>query len=265
VLRRAFALIVLVILVGGGFILWRYRQYISVPSDLGEVGVRVRDAKLITKVNTALSLHKRLKECRIQTSVEESVVTLRGRVPDEDLKKRAEGIVAAVPGVRQVVNHLQIGESPPASAQSDERTLGETLDDRTLEVRVRLALSLNRDLDGTDITVAVFRKKVTLSGEVATIAQKQAAVRLVRETAGVAEAIDHLRVQGAEFMSAAEAQQTLADNPNLSGYKLKVHQEGDRLVISGRVKTGAEKDLAELLVRTVTSGEVKNGIVVGAR
>ncbi|MBN2371717.1 MAG: BON domain-containing protein [Vicinamibacteria bacterium] len=264
-LRRLLAVIVLALLVGGGFVFWHYRRVIPVPRNLGEVGVRVRDAKLITKTRTALSLHARLKECRIQTVVEDGVVTLRGRVADEGLKQRAEDIVAVVPGVRQVVNHIRVSETPPESMLTHERSLGETLDDRALDVRVRLALSLNRDLKGADIKTVVYRKKVTLSGEVATIAQRQAAVRLARETSGVEEVIDRLGVRGADATMAAEAQQTLANNPNLSGYRLKVRQDGVRLIISGRVGNGAEKELAEMLVGAVARGEVKNEIVVGFR
>jgi hyperosmotically inducible protein len=260
VTRRLLALAVLGLVVGGGYYFWRASRIPSIPRDLGEVGERVRNAQQAAKIGAALSLHGRLSQCRIRPNVNGGVVTLSGSVPSEDLRRRAAEIVEAVPGVQEVENRLQISADAPTKDPSDKRTIGEVIDDRTMEVHVRLALSLNRHLEDADIAVAVFRRQVTLTGEAASVSQRQAAVRLTRESAGVTDIVDRIQVKGGEPALVVEAEKALAANPNLSRYNLRVRQDGARTVISGRVHTGAEKDLAGLLTRSVTGGEVDNQV-----
>jgi osmotically-inducible protein OsmY len=262
VIRRLLAILILALFVGGGYYVWRHRRDASFPRDLREFSERMRHAKLTAKVGTALSLNERLGRCSIQTAVEDGVVTLRGDVPDDELKRRAEELTSAVPGVRQVVNHLRVTSHASVATDGDRRTIGETIDDQALAVRVRLAFSLNSNLDGTNLEVAAFKRAVRLSGTAATVTQRQLAVRLARETAGVTEVEDRIQVAGAATSTVEAAQRALAANPNLTRYNLRVRQDGDRLVVSGRVRTSAEKDLAELLVRSAVGGEVDNLIAV---
>ena len=77
-------------------------------------------------------------------------VTLRGRVEDAALRTRAESLAGGVPDVVRVLNQIQA--TPGAAPRSStERTLGESLDERTLQMQVKLALSLNRELQGSDL------------------------------------------------------------------------------------------------------------------
>ena len=154
----------------------------------------LKDAKVTWAIKAALGLHRSLKPYAIDASVEDGVVTLRGELPREGLKDVAERTAAAVPGVRQVVSHLKVRPGVEAPDETG-RSLGESLDDTALGVQVRLALALNRGLEGTDIHVHAYRRQVTLSGEVATPEQKTLAATLARDTAGVAGLRDELRVR----------------------------------------------------------------------
>jgi osmotically-inducible protein OsmY len=107
----------------------------------------------------------------------------------------AERVAAAVPNVRQVVNHLQVAGAP-AESPRPERTVSETVDDEALEVQVRLALSLNRDLKDKNVKVDVFKRAVTLSGDVDKAPQRTSAVEIARETPGVSGVTDRIRVIG---------------------------------------------------------------------
>ena len=97
----------------------------------------------------------------------------------------AEAVASAVPDVRRVVNNVRVAPSE-APAAGEGRTLGENLDDKALVAKVHLAFSLHRDLKGTDLDVRVYRKEVTLGGEVDSPSQKALAVKLAQETTGVA-------------------------------------------------------------------------------
>ena len=46
-------------------------------------------------------------------------------------------------------------------------------------------------------------------------------------------------------------------------YDLKVQQQGGRLVLTGRVRTGAERDLAGALAQQAASVPVDNAVEVG--
>jgi osmotically-inducible protein OsmY len=193
-IRRLFGLIVLFALLAGGLYYYKMRGFgPGAPASLQALRGQLKDAGLTGAVKTAFELNRTLKPLPIHVSTEGEVVTLRGDVPNEEVKAVAERVAAAVPDVRQVVDHMQV-KGGPAESPRPERTVSETIDDQALEVQVRLALSLNRDLKGQDIKVEVFKRAVTLSGELTKGPQRSAAVEIARETPGVSGVTDRIRV-----------------------------------------------------------------------
>jgi osmotically-inducible protein OsmY len=192
VLRRLFTLVVLLVLVAAGLIYFKLVPAGLLPKNLGLLGQRLEEAKLTGTVRTALRLNRLTKDGQVDVSSEEGVVTLRGEVGSGEAAEAAARVAGAVPDVKQVVSHLKVVASPPPGAEG--RSLGENLDDRALEVGVRLALSLRRELRGSDIEVRAFRRQVTLAGEVGSDVARQVAVQTARETAGVAGVKDDLRL-----------------------------------------------------------------------
>ena len=194
-ISRFFALLVLVALIAAGYYYWKQRSpEAKAPESLHEVGRTLEDTAVTGAVKAAFGLNKNLKPLSIEVHTEDHVVTLRGEVPRKELKDTAERVAAAVPDVRQVVNHIHVTGGPEESPLPD-RSLTETLDDQALAVQVRLALSLNRDLKGTDVKVDAFRKDVTLSGSVPKSSQKELAVQVARDTPGVSHVTDHVQVR----------------------------------------------------------------------
>jgi hyperosmotically inducible protein len=196
-LRRLFALLVLAVLVLTGLYYWKTRSpmmKVAAPESLHDVGQTLQDAAVTGAVKTAFQLNRRLKPLSIDVHTEDKVVTLRGDVPSGELKDTAERVAQAVPEVRQVVNHLRVKGGGEAEAPRPDRTLSETLDDQALEVQVRLALSLNKDLKGSDLTVDAFKKAVTLSGRARSDRQKALAEQVARDTAGVSGVTNNVRV-----------------------------------------------------------------------
>ena len=61
---------------------------------------------------------------------------------------------------------------------------------------------------------------------------------------------------------ARRAQAALGANANLAVYVLKVQEQGGRLVLTGRVRTGAEKDLAGVVARDAAGAAVDNNVIV---
>jgi osmotically-inducible protein OsmY len=258
---RFLAFVVLVALVAGGVYYWKSGRV--APEDLGALGRELGDTKTTAAVRAALELNRRLAPHAIHVSTEGGVVTLRGSVPDDETRSTALRVVSSVPGVRQVVDHLRPGAASAAPADSG-RTLGESLDDRAIEAKLRVAFSLSQELEGATIEARAFRRQITLTGEVRSEAQRQAALETARDLPNVVGVSDELRVGHASEAGSGRAavERALAANRNLGRYRIAVSEEGGRIVLRGRVSSGAEKDLAGLLARDAAGAPVENDIQV---
>ena len=198
-MSRLLALVVLIALAGAAYYYWQYRpaEVQGAREALGSVGSRLQATKTTAAVKAALELDRELDRhpIDVDSGDQEGVVILRGEVPSEELRAAAGARVAAVPDVRQVVNELRVNRALPQGTEAG-RTLGENLDDRSLEAKVKMAFSLNRELKGTDIEVRSYRRQVTLTGQVDSPAQRQLAVEVAGRTSDVAGVTDQILVRG---------------------------------------------------------------------
>src|SRR5436190_6367893 len=272
-MRRLFAFLVLLVLIGVGFYYWKSRPTGTSPQQaLASVGEKLRGAKTTGEVKAALELHRNLKAYPIDVDATGDVlVALKGQVPREDFKAEAGRVAAAVPGVRPVRNEIRIDPALPPPAEGG-RTLGENFDDKALEAKVKLAFSLNKGLDGTHLTTRAYRREVTVGGTVETPEQHQLALKLAGETSDVLKVDDEILLRGQAAAAATSpgapaaapgdraqtAKRALAANPSLAPYDIQVREEGGRLVLHGRVNTAAEKDLAGLVARDATGAQIDN-------
>lgn len=290
-MSRLLALIVLIGLVIAGLYYWRRSDpgaraaatdgIGNVGDRIGEVGHSVgnqlRDTKITGQVKAAFELSRALKPYSFEVSTENEVVVLRGEVPTEDLRAAAERTAASVPDVKQVRNEIRTGGNQAAADGAGGRSVGESFDDRALEAKVNTAFSLNREMKGSDIKVSAFKREVTLTGTATGEPQKQLALALARDTAGVASVRDQIgggttggapppgaAAAGADSLAerARAVQAALAANPSLAGYALTAREDRGRLLLAGRVRTAAEKDLAFLLARDAARMPVENTVTI---
>ena len=290
-MSRFLALIVLVGLLAAGLYYWRQSDAgtrAAATDSLGtvgdrlgavgqSVGNRLRDTKVTGQVKAALELSRSLQPYSFEVDTENEVVVLRGEVPTEELRLAAERVAAGVPDVKQVRNEIRTGGNPAPADGGGTRSIGESFDDRALEAKVNTAFSLNREMKGSDVKVSAFKREVTLTGTVTGEPQKQLALALAKDTAGVTGVRDQIgggpaagggvaapAAPGASSLSdhARAAQSALAANQSLAGYGLTVREERGRLLLAGRVRTAAEKDLAALLARDAAGISVDNLLTI---
>jgi osmotically-inducible protein OsmY len=177
--------------------------------------------------------------------------------------------------------------------------IGGTLGDAKTTASVKAAFSLHRDLSRRPISVRTRDAVVLLSGEVASELEKREAHRelkdldisidvreatvylegrvgtraeaeLAREWASSIEgvrAVENLLqltdVEESADQLVTRVESTLAKNENLRGYSLRARVRDGTVVLEGVVRTGAERELAELLAERVTGGrELRNDIRV---
>ena len=279
-MRRLFALVVLLVVVGVALYYWKYRPTGTSPQQaLGAVGAKLRGARTTGEIKAALELNRNLKPYPIDVDATgDGVVALKGELPREDFKAEAGRVAAAVPGVREVHNEIRIDPALPPPAEGG-RTLGENFDDKALEAKVKLAFSLNKGLDGTHLSVRAYRREVTVGGTVQTPEQHQLALKLAGETSDFLKVNDDIQLRGQDAGPVAAASpvaapaaapgdrakaamRALAANPSLAAYEIQVREERGHLVLSGRVKTAAEKDLAGLVARDAAGAPIDNALEV---
>ena len=85
----------------------------------------------------------------------------------------------------------QIGEKAAAIATAKAE---ETVNEARLTSKIKAKMALDDYVRARAIAVTTTGSTVTLSGEVRSVDEHDRAVRLARETAGVTEVVDHLRV-----------------------------------------------------------------------
>ena len=85
----------------------------------------------------------------------------------------------------------KVGEKTATAADQARRALT----DGTLTAKIKAKMALDDTVKALDIDVDTVGTTVTVSGVVATDAQRQKALQLARETDGVKQVVDQLRVQ----------------------------------------------------------------------
>jgi osmotically-inducible protein OsmY len=185
--RLVFFVVVLALLGGAVYYYQKNPEKAPWKGGVAAVQEKVETAKLGAEVKAALSLRESLKNLDIAVSAEKDVITLRGKVPSAEVGKTAEGVVASVPGVRQVVSFLEIDSAAGTQSKgADDRTIGERVDDEALELKVRAAFKLDKDLAGAGFEVKAVRRHLQISSATATAEQKKRAVDVAKSIEGVA-------------------------------------------------------------------------------
>lgn len=85
-----------------------------------------------------------------------------------------------------------VGERTAAAAESAKRAMR----DGSTTARIKAKMALDDSVKALDISVDTDGSTVTLSGVVGNAAQRERALSLARETEGVTQVIDRLRVKG---------------------------------------------------------------------
>ncbi|MDP3810955.1 MAG: BON domain-containing protein [Hydrogenophaga sp.] len=174
----------------------------------------------------------------------------------------AAGVLAAVTltvGLSACAPLIVGGAVGSALVAVDRRTSGAQLDDQGIELR---ATNRVRDQMGNRARAAVtsYNRRVLLTGEVASAADKELASRIVSQVDNVAEIINELAVtnspslqeRAADTLITGRLKASLVDAKDLSVTAFKIVTERNTVYLMGRV-TQREADRATEIARN-TSG-----------
>lgn len=158
----------------------------QVGTDERTIGQMWDDATITTEVNTRLVKDAVTKARKIDVDTLQGVVLLTGVVETEAEAQRATKLASMVPGVKKVDNNLQVGT----------KTFGQALDDHVIGNKIKAKLIAEPGIRSFNIDVDVENGIVTLSGIVKTVAQKEKATVIARDTTGTVKVVDKIRVSG---------------------------------------------------------------------
>lgn len=151
--------------------------------------VAVKDAWLDGKLESAFLFNEHLNSFAIDTEVNNRIAYLTGNVESDIDKDLAGEIALSVDGITDVRNQLTIDPAEVKAYRENEAyterdSFRRTVMNATLTARVKSQLLLNDNTSGLKINVDSKNGDVTLSGTVASAAEKELAGAIADNTDG---------------------------------------------------------------------------------
>ncbi|HZN55634.1 MAG TPA: BON domain-containing protein [Candidatus Polarisedimenticolaceae bacterium] len=132
------------------------------------------DGRIETSAKSTYLYRTFLANNGVEVESSKGIVTLRGSVADRSLKEAAEDTVAALPGVIHVDNRLEVAK------RAEDRSSD------WIAARVRLSLWSHRSIKALP-AVSVVGSVVTLTGQAASLAERDLATEYARDVDGVTD------------------------------------------------------------------------------
>jgi osmotically-inducible protein OsmY len=219
------------------------------------------DDKIESSAKQSYVFKTYLKGDDIKIQPKDGVVTLTGTVSEESHKSLAGDTVASLPGVKSVDNKLELNADAPSP-----------FTDAWLVTKVKTALLFHRNVSATGTEVLAKKGIVTLRGEAVSAAQKDLSTEYAKDVDGVITVKNEMTVSAVEMIPAkgtmgekmdtmiesiddasitAMVKATLLYHRSTSALHTTVETENGVVLLGGKAKNMAEKDLATKLVSDV--------------
>jgi osmotically-inducible protein OsmY len=265
-------------------------------------------AWITTKVQAQYFVNPEIKPWNIDVTTSASgVVTLEGEVDSAEDKAEAVRIARQTEGVTRVEDRLRVdanagrdmaassGTEPKDEAERtparDTGTAGIERPDVWLTAKIQSKYFIDTDVKGRRIDVDTQNGVVTLTGAVGSEAERRHAVALARNTDGVREVKDQLRIDAAlrereagerQAGRQGQAGTTEIERPDawittkiqaqyflddeVKGHEINVTTNNGVVTLDGMVDTAQQKQEAELIAReTEGVSRVVNQLTVGTQ
>lgn len=201
---------------------------------------------------------------QVNVKAKDGVVTLTGKVQDDDLKKLAEDTVRGLPGVLNVNNQIRTEAMTPEHS------------DDWIAIKIRTNLFIHANVSATNTDVAVMDGVVTLTGKADSMAQKELTTAYAKDIEGVKEVNNDIvvtpppappeRTAGEvvdDSSITAQVKYALMTHHSTSALKTNVTTKDGVVHLEGNVGSEAEKTLAAKLAANVRGvNSVNNDLVV---
>jgi osmotically-inducible protein OsmY len=205
-----------------------------------------------TELNWDPSVHDALS---IGVAVKHAVATLSGTTGSYAEKWAAERAAERVAGVAAVANELVV--RPPGSMERSDEDIAQA---------VVNALHASLSVPDERIKVAVGTGWVTLEGDVDHRYQRESAEQAIRFLVGVRGISNLITVKPPvnESVVKSDIEAALKRIAEVDAQSIRVHAEGNKVSLSGEVRSSAERRAAERATWAAPGVfEVENHILVG--
>ncbi|HEV3444755.1 MAG TPA: BON domain-containing protein [Gemmataceae bacterium] len=212
------------------------------------------DSELQRQVMEELRWEPSVNAAHIGVAVKGGIVTLTGHVPSLAEKFAAEQAAKRVQGVRAVANELDV-KLPGDSRRTDEDIARAAV----------FALQSNTLVPADKIKFAVTEGWIKLEGAVEWEYQREAAEEVLRNLPGVT-GISNLVIVKPSIPPTdinAKIEDAFKRSAERDARRIKVEVRGSKVILRGRVRSGAEKQAAERVAWSAPGvTEVENEIVI---
>jgi osmotically-inducible protein OsmY len=170
------------------------------------------DAELEQSIQSRFDTDPDLKAAKldIDANVKDSKVKLSGTVPTEALRNEAVQMAKAVRPTLEITDKIdvkpreisrseyteQMARDARDQAKATGDTIGSSIDDAWIHTKITSKLIVDKDTPARKINIDVVNGIVTLRGDVATVAAKDEAERIAKDTENVKRVRNLLKVKG---------------------------------------------------------------------
>src|ERR1700730_3583855 len=211
------------------------------------------DEEIQKDVLAELKWDARIRPNEVGVSVKDGIVTLTGWVDSYLKKLAAENAAHRVPGVKAVVNDIEV--HLPGSAERTDADLAKAVLD---------ALRWDAAIPADKLDVTVSQGWVTLKGEVEFGFEKRDAERAIRHISGIKGVINLITVRPHPLPTDLKQsiEKALVRNAQTDAQHITVEVEGSKVILRGTVRSYAEKKAEEETAWSAPGvTEVENRIV----
>ncbi|HXR98529.1 MAG TPA: BON domain-containing protein [Terriglobales bacterium] len=236
---------------------------LGVSSASAQIARRARgnalDQQIQSQLQQKFSGEKKL--VNVHPTVEDRIVTLNGTVPDYRAKMEAEHQARGFDNVNGFVDNLSV-----TGASVSDQQLEKTLADKLTYDRMGMGQAFNA------LTVKVHNGVATVGGNVRDYPDRDSALALVEDTAGVRGVNDQIKVAPLSPMDdqiRLEAARAIYGNPSLLPYAndpahtIRIVVNNGHVILAGVVNSQVDKAVAGNAVRSIPGVfSVQNDLVV---
>jgi hyperosmotically inducible protein len=148
------------------------------------------DAWLNEKVKTLLLFHRSAKTGKIEVSVQEGIVTLRGNAPSQIKKDLTTEYAKDVEGVKDVINEMTVSKPSKKKINVDQK-----IDDASTTAQVKMTLLCHGSTSALNTKVVTKKGLVTIYGQAGSSAEKDLVTHIVNDVNGVKRVTNRMTIE----------------------------------------------------------------------